>query len=113
MLSRIRVAVRRIGEMTATNESNPCVCRRADKAARARSGPIQSFLDAAGWLVPGAVFAAMPKCPACLAAYLAAASGIGISLPAADLIRSGTLGLCLVLLAFLSARQICRLCAKS
>jgi hypothetical protein len=35
------------------------------------------------------VLAAMPKCPACLAAYLAAATGLRLSLPVAAKVRLG------------------------
>ena len=111
-LSRIGSPVRRIIEMTATNESSQSLCRTAPTALRVRRAPLQFLLDAFGWLISGTVFAAMPKCPACLAAYLAAASGIGISIPAAGLIRTSALSLCLILLVLLSARQTRRLCTK-
>ncbi|MGH8708569.1 MAG: hypothetical protein ACREVD_10995 [Burkholderiales bacterium] len=35
----------------------------------------------------------MPKCPACLAAYITLGTGIGLSLPAAENLRIGALAL--------------------
>jgi hypothetical protein len=59
----------------------------------------------AQWIVPSVVLALMPKCPACVAAYVALATGIGISLPAATYIRT-TLGvLCVAALMYLLARS--------
>lgn len=49
----------------------------------------------ARWLGPGMVLALMPKCPACFVAYVAAATGMGLSLPVAAWMR-GILVICSV-----------------
>ena len=61
---------------------------------------------AAGWVIPGLGLALMPKCPMCVAAYVAALTGIGISFPMAAGIRWGLIALCVAALAFVAGRQI-------
>ncbi|MBA3484465.1 MAG: hypothetical protein H0T51_21900 [Pirellulales bacterium] len=71
-------------------------------------GFAQRCAGIAQWIVPSAVLALMPKCPACVAAYAALATGIGISLPAATFIRT-TLGvLCVASLVVLLTRSMRR-----
>ena len=62
----------------------------------------------ASWLMPGAVLALMPKCPACLAAYVALGTGIGLSRPAAEHLRVGALTLSAALLGVLALRVALR-----
>lgn len=57
------------------------------------------------WLVPGALLALMPKCPACLAGYLALATGVGVSLPVAQALRFTLMALCAAALLWLAAIQ--------
>jgi hypothetical protein len=64
--------------------------------------------DAAGWIVPGLGLALIPKCPACVAAYVALASGIGISYSAAANLRLLLLILCTGALLLVAARQTVR-----
>jgi hypothetical protein len=58
------------------------------------------------WIVPGVVLAAMPKCPLCLAAYVALFTGFGISLAAAKfawwLVAIG----CVAVLAYLAVTTV-------
>lgn len=66
------------------------------------------------WALPGVVLVLMPKCPACLAAYVALASGIGLSLPVAAFVRMALVVTCVASLAFLTMRWFCnRLRKKS
>ena len=62
--------------------------------------------EAAKWALPGIVIAVMPKCPACVAAYVALATGVGISVSAASYLRWGALALAVGTLSYLAVRRI-------
>lgn len=76
--------------------------------AKARGGWRRSWA-AAQWLAPGIVLALVPKCPACLAAYVALGTGIGISFTVAAWLRWLLIAACLAALGFLTARRIARM----
>lgn len=78
---------------------NP-ILRPCCKHARKRSTAV------AEWLVPGLLLVLMPKCPACFAAYIALATGIGLSLPVASFVRTTLIVMGVAALAFLIIRQI-------
>jgi hypothetical protein len=63
-------------------------------------------LDLTAKIVPVAVLAVLPKCPACLAAYVALGTGIGLSLPAATYIRLSLVVLCAASLGYFAAKAI-------
>lgn len=56
-----------------------------------------------------AVWVLMPKCPVCLAAYVALWTGLGLSFGAATSIRWALLGVSSALLLFVIVRQVSRI----
>lgn len=46
-----------------------------------------------GFLLPGATLDLLPKCPACLAAYIAVGTGFSMSIPAASGLQAMLIGL--------------------
>jgi hypothetical protein len=65
-------------------------------------------LEFAGWLIPGALLAIFPKCPLCVAGYVALFTGLGISLTVAAYLRWSLFALCLAALALMAARLVAR-----
>jgi hypothetical protein len=63
----------------------------------------------AGWIVSSATLVLLPKCPVCVAMYVALFSGIGISLASASILRTSLLILCVAALFYLALRGLCRL----
>jgi hypothetical protein len=66
----------------------------------------RSCIGLAGWVVPGTILAIMPKCPACLAAYVAVGTGVALSAPFAASLRMTLIALSLAWLAYLGVRRI-------
>ena len=61
------------------------------------------------WVVPSAILVLVPKCPACLAAYVTLWTGLGLSLSTATYVRWVVLVLCVASLLFLFVKRLDRL----
>jgi hypothetical protein len=72
---------------------------------------MRRFVGAARWIAPSAILALMPKCPMCLAGYVALWTGLGLSFPAAAWFRTILIALCIASLALVAAFRIRRLIA--
>ena len=73
---------------------------------------VRRAVDLVGWILPSAILALIPKCPACLAAYIALWTGLGLSVAAAANLRVLLFIACVISLGFLVARQTRRLIAR-
>ena len=73
-----------------------------------RSSLPRRCAGAAGGVAAASVLALMPKCPACVAAYVAVATGFGISLSAAAYLRTAAITACVAMLLYLGARFVRR-----
>lgn len=78
-----------------------CRLRGADRPARPRR-----VLGAAGWIVPTATLVLLPKCPACLAAYLAVGTGLGLSVTGAAYVRESVVVVCVASLLAMTAWSV-------
>jgi len=78
------------------------------KAARARKTPTwtRRVRETFAWALPSALLAFAPKCPACLAAYVALWTGLGLSIAAATYLRWAMLVLCGGSLLFLIVERL-------
>jgi hypothetical protein len=65
-------------------------------------------VDLVAWILPSAILALIPKCPICLAAYIALWTGIGLSISAAIYLRASLVVLSVGLLLYLVVRNLCR-----
>ena len=64
--------------------------------------------EIAGWIIPSATLVLLPKCPACVAVYVALFSGVGISVASASNLRISLLILCVAALLCLALKRLRR-----
>ena len=77
-------------------------------AAKVRKSPraIRGARQILAWLLPGIALVFVPKCPACLAAYVALWTGLGMSFATATYVRWVWLSLCIGALLFLVVTRV-------
>ena len=87
-------------------KSHRCCQAHSTRARENTPSPLHRIRTAAEWVLPGAVLVVMPKCPACVAGYIALATGVGISFSAAENLRTLVLTACFLTLSFLAIKRV-------
>jgi|GEM_PF-1701197 len=86
---------------------NGACCCQAGQAKQGAGQPWRGRLARwAAWGAPSLLLALMPKCPACVAAYVALGTGVGLSFTTASYLRTGMIVLCVASLAGLALRRM-------
>jgi len=86
--------------------------RKEDRSPKRSRSFFEHLRDFAGWLLPSATLLLLPKCPLCLAGYIALGTGIGLSVSGATYLRLVLIVLCVTTLFYVAIRQISRLTAR-
>ncbi len=102
----------------ASDKAARCCCRVAAADGTQAATPARAVFwrrggEATGWLLPSVTLLLLPKCPACVAAYFALLSGIGISFGTASVLRSAVIFLCVGMLVSLFLWRLRRLALRS
>ena len=79
---------------------------RAEDEARPQKTLGHRVREVAGWILPGALLALMPKCPICLAAYVALCTGFTMSCSSAHILMRTLTALCIGTLALCVIRRV-------
>jgi hypothetical protein len=74
----------------------------------AATSRIRRVLRTTKWILPTTILALLPKCPMCVAAYIAIGTGCGVSIASATILRSSLLAASALLLTALVAQTLVR-----
>jgi len=86
-------------------------CQRASRDGGNASRPVSRWRrggEIAGWILPGATLVLLPKCPLCVAMYVALFTGVGISFASASMLRTALLILSITTLLCLGLKHLRR-----
>lgn len=89
--------------------NSPHCCQRKlqnIRDARQQRTWLRRGREAATWIIPGTLLALMPKCPMCLATYVALCSGLTLSCSSAHILMRTLTALCLGTLALCVVRRV-------
>jgi hypothetical protein len=84
------------------------VCCHAKRYGNSRTWQ-RGIRETISWLVPGAGLVLMPKCPACLAAYVTLSTGLGLTISTASYLRGTLLFICGAALLLLFIDRVIRI----
>lgn len=91
---------------TASIVRQSCCCGGVnEKAAHTRRAG-RTLGEAAGWVASSTLLILMPKCPACIAAYIAASTGLGVSVSSAGYARIALIAMGITSIMLLAMRRI-------
>ena len=89
--------------------NSSCCCQRKPRTgheARQQKSWLGLVRGVAGWILPGALLTLMPKCPICLAAYVALCTGFTMSGSSAHILMRTLTVLCIGTLALCVVRRV-------
>ena len=89
----------------ASDPRSEAVRTRSNDGSQQSMTRMRWCLNLGGWLVPSAILVLLPKCPACLAAYILMGTGVGVSLSATRTLQLLLMILCIASLAYLTVRH--------
>ena len=91
--------------------NSPCCCQQKPRAGHdAQKTWPRRVRGVVGWILPGALLALMPKCPMCLAAYVALCTGFTMSCSSVHILMRALAALCIGTMALCVVRRVVSRC---